>query len=109
MTLKASTLWLLQRRRTQVRAEISTLVQAGSRFGFPLWCLMLSPDGFEFLEILKQVARDNTQLPELSIIWIDPDDFPLVSHKPYGGRRLHIGTSHGWSCMAFHFSVAGQI
>lgn len=41
----------------------------------------LLPDGFEFLEILKEVARDNTQLPELSIIWIDPDDFPLVSRQ----------------------------
>lgn len=48
---------------------------------------MLSPDGFEFLEILKQVARDNTQLPELSIIWIDPDDFPLVSHEPFSLRQ----------------------
>lgn len=87
MTLKASTLWLLQRRRTQVRAELSTLVQAGCRFCFQLWCLMVSPDGFEFLEILKQVARDNTQLPELSIIWIDPDDFPLVSHEPFSLRQ----------------------
>ncbi|XP_008069760.1 calsequestrin-2 isoform X2 [Carlito syrichta] len=36
------------------------------------------PDGYEFLEILKQVARDNTDNPELSILWIDPDDFPLL-------------------------------
>lgn len=36
-------------------------------------------DGYEFLEILKQVARDNTDNPDLSIVWIDPDDFPLVS------------------------------
>ncbi|NWQ79531.1 CASQ2 protein, partial [Columbina picui] len=35
-------------------------------------------DGFEFLEILKQVARDNTDNPDLSIVWIDPDDFPLL-------------------------------
>lgn len=38
-------------------------------------------DGYEFLEILKEVARDNTHLPELSIVWIDPDDFPLVRRK----------------------------
>lgn len=38
-------------------------------------------DGFEFLEILKQVARDNTDNPDLSIVWIDPDDFPLVSSR----------------------------
>uniref|UniRef100_A0A452ELH6 Calsequestrin n=1 Tax=Capra hircus TaxID=9925 RepID=A0A452ELH6_CAPHI len=36
------------------------------------------PDGYEFLEILKQVARDNTDNPDLSIVWIDPDDFPLL-------------------------------
>lgn len=35
-------------------------------------------DGYEFLEILKDVARDNTKNPDLSIMWIDPDDFPLV-------------------------------
>lgn len=48
---------------------------------------MLPLDGFEFLEILKQVARDNTQLPELSIVWIDPDDFPLVRHAPSSLRQ----------------------
>ncbi|KAG8130126.1 hypothetical protein E2320_017136, partial [Naja naja] len=31
------------------------------------------------LEIVKQVAKDNTDNPDLSIVWIDPDDFPLVS------------------------------
>ncbi|XP_077071587.1 calsequestrin-2-like isoform X2 [Siphateles boraxobius] len=36
------------------------------------------PDGFEFLEILKEVARDNTHNPDLSIVWIDPDNFPLA-------------------------------
>lgn len=41
----------------------------------------LPPDGYEFLEILKDVARDNTNNPELSIVWIDPDDFPLVCHS----------------------------
>lgn len=40
--------------------------------------LPLSSDGFEFLDILKQVAEDNTDNPSLSIVWIDPDDFPLV-------------------------------
>ncbi|KAM9836011.1 calsequestrin-2-like [Aulostomus maculatus] len=37
------------------------------------------PDGYEFLEILKDVARENTNNPELSIVWIDPDDFPLLT------------------------------
>uniref|UniRef100_A0A4X1SX76 Calsequestrin n=1 Tax=Sus scrofa TaxID=9823 RepID=A0A4X1SX76_PIG len=36
------------------------------------------PDGYEFLEILKQVARDNTDNPDLSIVWIDPDDFLCI-------------------------------
>ncbi|NXW11933.1 CASQ1 protein, partial [Fregetta grallaria] len=29
-------------------------------------------------EILKDVARDNTDNPDLSILWIDPEDFPLL-------------------------------
>lgn len=41
-----------------------------------------SLDGFEFLEILKEVAQDNTDNPNLSIIWIDPDNFPLVRILP---------------------------
>ena len=45
-------------------------------------------DGYEFLEILKEVARDNTHLPELSIVWIDPDDFPLVRHDETCRLRL---------------------
>ncbi|XP_072318106.1 calsequestrin-2-like isoform X2 [Eucyclogobius newberryi] len=37
------------------------------------------PDGYEFLEILKDIARENTNNPDLSIVWIDPDDFPLLT------------------------------
>lgn len=44
----------------------------------PHFCLCPLQDGFEFLETLKAVAQDNTENPDLSIIWIDPDDFPLV-------------------------------
>uniref|UniRef100_A0A8U7NXX7 Calsequestrin n=1 Tax=Corvus moneduloides TaxID=1196302 RepID=A0A8U7NXX7_CORMO len=36
------------------------------------------PDGFEFLETLKEVARDKRGDPKFSILWIDPDDFPLL-------------------------------
>lgn len=67
-----------------------------------MWCVMLPLDGFEFLEILKQVARDNTHLPELSIVWIDPDDFPLVRREPFMLRQRRLGsegstgTSDGW-------------
>ncbi|KAA0715642.1 Calsequestrin-2 Laminin-binding protein [Triplophysa tibetana] len=46
------------------------------------------PDGFEFLEILKEVARDNTNNPELSIVWIDPDNFPLLI--PYWEKIFKI-------------------
>lgn len=42
-------------------------------------------DGFEFLEILKDVAQDNTDNPDLSILWIDPGDFPLVPAPRRGG------------------------
>ncbi|KAL1270486.1 hypothetical protein QQF64_029502 [Cirrhinus molitorella] len=45
------------------------------------------PDGYEFLEILKEVAQENTENPDLSIIWIDPDDFPLM--VPYWRRLSH--------------------
>lgn len=48
------------------------------RRGYPAFLNPVS-DGYEFLETLKQVARDNTDNPDLSIVWIDPDDFPLVS------------------------------
>ncbi|XP_048144373.1 ubiquitin carboxyl-terminal hydrolase 21 [Corvus hawaiiensis] len=50
------------------------------------------PDGFEFLETLKEVARDKRGDPKFSILWIDPDDFPLgprrrdaVSRPPGAG------------------------
>uniref|UniRef100_H2LXK1 Calsequestrin n=1 Tax=Oryzias latipes TaxID=8090 RepID=H2LXK1_ORYLA len=49
------------------------------------------PDGFEFLEILKEVAQDNTDNPNLSIIWIDPDDFPLL--VPYWEKTFGIDLS----------------
>lgn len=51
----------------------------------------LPPDGYEFLEILKDVARDNTNNPELSIVWIDPDDFPLVCQS---FERFHTYFPH---------------
>ncbi|CAB1347246.1 unnamed protein product, partial [Coregonus sp. 'balchen'] len=46
------------------------------------------PDGYEFLELLKEVARDNTHHPGLSIIWIDPDDFPLLI--PYWEKTFQV-------------------
>uniref|UniRef100_A0AAY4CXP7 Calsequestrin n=1 Tax=Denticeps clupeoides TaxID=299321 RepID=A0AAY4CXP7_9TELE len=49
------------------------------------------PDGFEFLEILKEVSRENTDNPDLSIIWIDPDDFPLL--VPYWEKTFDIDLS----------------
>nr|XP_020653987.1 calsequestrin-1 [Pogona vitticeps] len=49
------------------------------------------PDGYEFLEILKDVAQDNTDNPDLSIIWIDPEDFPLLI--PYWEKTFGIDLS----------------
>uniref|UniRef100_A0A672KMM0 Calsequestrin n=1 Tax=Sinocyclocheilus grahami TaxID=75366 RepID=A0A672KMM0_SINGR len=49
------------------------------------------PDGFEFLEIVKEVAEDNTDNPNLSIVWIDPDDFPLL--VPYWEKTFDIDLS----------------
>uniref|UniRef100_A0A8C2PQW7 Calsequestrin n=1 Tax=Cyprinus carpio TaxID=7962 RepID=A0A8C2PQW7_CYPCA len=49
------------------------------------------PDGYEFLEILKEVAQENTEDPDLSIIWIDPDDFPLM--VPYWEKTFGIDLS----------------
>lgn len=75
------------------RSRSVHLNQSFSFLSFALWLLVISlfifksssassalssTDGYEFLEILKDVARDNTNNPELSIVWIDPDDFPLV-------------------------------
>uniref|UniRef100_A0A8D0WHX3 Calsequestrin n=2 Tax=Sus scrofa TaxID=9823 RepID=A0A8D0WHX3_PIG len=48
-------------------------------------------DGYEFLETLKSVAQDNTDNPDLSIIWIDPDDFPLL--VPYWEKTFDIDLS----------------
>uniref|UniRef100_A0A673N0J7 Calsequestrin n=1 Tax=Sinocyclocheilus rhinocerous TaxID=307959 RepID=A0A673N0J7_9TELE len=49
------------------------------------------PDGYEVLEILKEVAQENTENPDLSIIWIDPDDFPLM--VPYWEKTFGIDLS----------------
>ena len=48
-------------------------------------------DGYEFLETLKAVAQDNMDNPDLSIIWIDPDDFPLL--VPYWEKTFNTGLS----------------
>lgn len=39
------------------------------------------------------MARDNTDNPDLSIIWIDPDDFPLVSGSGPGLAVVAITVS----------------
>uniref|UniRef100_A0A452IZQ4 Calsequestrin n=1 Tax=Gopherus agassizii TaxID=38772 RepID=A0A452IZQ4_9SAUR len=48
------------------------------------------PDGYEFLEILKDVAQDNTDNPDLSIIWIDPEDFPLHQNVAGCTSNFHL-------------------
>lgn len=62
-----------------VAGSLATLWSFTSTILKSLHCCPLHVlDGFEFLEILKEVAKDNTHNPGLSIVWIDPDDFPLV-------------------------------
>lgn len=87
MILTDSTLLLLLRSLTLVNTSTISHSTISHYFweslkDFIYWhemieCWLLS-DGYEFLEILKEVAQENTENPELSIIWIDPDDFPLV-------------------------------
>lgn len=36
------------------------------------------PEGYEFIHTLKEVAALHTDNPNLSIVWIDPDEFPLM-------------------------------
>ena len=36
------------------------------------------PEGFEMLHSVKEVAALHTDNEDLSIVWIDPDNFPLV-------------------------------
>lgn len=74
-----------ERRRSNKRIHIYPLMAFCHPVDPPIYsfvlfhrCTFHSLDGFEFLEILKQVAEDNTDNPDLSIVWIDPDDFPLV-------------------------------
>lgn len=85
MTWMESILLHLPRRKIRVWAFSLFILQLYT-FVFSYassFCPVLpSPDGYEFLEILKDVARDNTNNPELSIVWIDPDDFPLVLPLP---------------------------
>lgn len=85
MTLRVNISLLSQRRLTQVKTislwKLLLITPWGNvkLYDFSLTLTILSTsDGFEFLEILKHVAEDNTDNPNLSIVWIDPDDFPLV-------------------------------
>ncbi|NXJ86962.1 CASQ1 protein, partial [Trogon melanurus] len=85
--------FLEEHRRTTLRklkpeSTYETWVRAGGD-GAP-HPHMSPPDGFEFLDILKDVARDNNN-PDLSILWIDPDDFPLLI--PYWEKTFHIDLS----------------
>ncbi|XP_077048007.1 uncharacterized protein LOC143696200 [Agelaius phoeniceus] len=43
------------------------------------------PDGFEFVETLREVAQDRRDQPDFSILWIDPGLFPGVT----GGGHPH--------------------
>lgn len=41
------------------------------------------------------MAQDNTENPDLSIIWIDPDDFPLVRGSAQTPHCPNVGTWAG--------------
>nr|XP_002130664.1 calsequestrin-2 [Ciona intestinalis] len=49
------------------------------------------PEGFEFLQLLKEIAHIHTDDPNLSIVWIDPDDFTLL--HDYWERTFGIDLS----------------
>ena len=36
------------------------------------------PEGFEFLQMMKEIAQTRVENEDLSIVWIDPDEFALV-------------------------------
>jgi len=36
------------------------------------------PEGFEFLQMIKEIAQSHIENEDLSVVWIDPDDFALV-------------------------------
>lgn len=66
----------------KMRSLLHNLMEFCCQIHDALWLFRIVTDGYEFLEILKEVAQDNTENPNLSIIWIDPDDFPLVWSLP---------------------------
>lgn len=94
-----STSWPLPRKLIQVRVlgrgQGATCRPSWGARGHRWPSLSPSPpDGYEFLETLKAVAQDNTDNPDLSIIWIDPDDFPLVGG--YTGRGCCPRQARWW-------------
>lgn len=109
-TWMAFTLWPLQKRKSQVqikhcKAQSVKYVTTDITIMFFMHDIIL--DGFEFLEILKEVARDNTQNPNLSIVWIDPDDFPLVSDPNSYSSNNDINERNrtkGYVVIVFRFS-----
>lgn len=40
------------------------------------------PEGYEFSQNLKAAAQIHSENEDLSIVWIDPDEFPLVRIQP---------------------------
>jgi hypothetical protein len=47
------------------------------------------PEGYEFSQNLKAAAQIHTENEDLSIVWIDPEEFPLVKIRNLLQKELH--------------------
>lgn len=85
---------------------VTALIHISYLEHYSTWPLNSPLDGYEFLEILKEVARENTNNPNLSIIWIDPDNFPLV--WKYNCQQVELRTGWGQEQAAIKLHVTGE-
>ncbi|XP_057898896.1 calsequestrin-1 [Melospiza georgiana] len=62
----------------QLRAQSTAGSWEDALHGTPIVAFAVGddPDGFEFVETLREVAQDRRDQPGFSILWIDPGDFP---------------------------------
>ncbi|XP_074385506.1 calsequestrin-1 isoform X2 [Zonotrichia albicollis] len=62
----------------QLRAQSTAGSWEDAMLGTPIVAFAVGddPDGFEFVETLREVAQDRRDQPDFSILWIDPGDFP---------------------------------
>ena len=55
------------------------------------------PEGFEFLQMMKELAQTLIDNEDLSIVWIDPDEFALVRDECF---------DHEDKCCNYVFNVS---